>query len=87
MRFTDRFEGRVSRRLRRGDDQPSREDIERFVLHRAAKVRDSDNIEEVEVILEAEFILVPLHAALEARHRELTAVDVCVLSINPCRNA
>ena len=58
------------------------EDVEALVLHRAGiEVADRDDLVLVEVELQAEALLVPLHRALQAVHRpgglvELAGLDV-----------
>jgi hypothetical protein len=59
------------------------ENVQAFVFHRAViEVRDRHDHEAVEVIFQAEPVLVPLHRALEGGHGVVALVDVLGLGID-----
>mmetsp|Transcript_20702 Transcript_20702/g.57473 ORF Transcript_20702/g.57473 Transcript_20702/m.57473 type:complete len:207 (-) Transcript_20702:1008-1628(-) len=63
-----------------GQHQPGVEDVEGLVLHGAhVEVMDSNNVEEVQVVLEAKHILIPLHGLLETLHGEAALGEVVLL--------
>ena len=67
----------VGRRLRLGQHVFRVEDIEPLVLHRAhVEVRHGGDVEHVEVVFQAESVLVPFHRRLERQHRVVAAVLV-----------
>ncbi len=60
------------------------EDVETLVLHRPhVEVGDGDDHEDVEIVFEAEALLVPLHRALQAVHGPAAAVLLAGLDIDP----
>ena len=61
---------------------PGVEDVEPLVLHRAHVVEvDADNLVELEIVLEAEAVLIPLHGLLEARDGMEAAVMIADVDI------
>ena len=77
----DQVEVLVGRGLRLRQHVGGVEDVERLVLHRAhVEVVDGDDIEDVEVVLAAVDLLVPLHRVLEGLHGVAQAVGVLVLA-------
>ena len=60
------------------------EDVEALVLHGAEiEIVDRHDLEQVEVVLQAVAVLVPLHRLLQRRHGVVALVDVGVLGVDP----
>mmetsp|Transcript_540 Transcript_540/g.931 ORF Transcript_540/g.931 Transcript_540/m.931 type:complete len:520 (+) Transcript_540:902-2461(+) len=71
---------RVCRRCRRCQNQSGVENVERLVLHRASiKVMHRHNVEQVQVVLQPEDFLIPLHGLLEALHRKAAFAELRLL--------
>eukprot|EP00760_Papus_ankaliazontas_P017972 PhM_4_TR17409/c0_g1_i2/m.69949 len=84
----DALEVEVRRGLGRCEDKARVEDVERLILHRThVEVVDGNNVKEVQVVLAAELLLVPLHGALQRRHCVVDLIDVALLHVDPQRNA
>ena len=67
----------IGRGLRISEGVPGVEDVEPLVLHGAHIVEvDADNLVELEIVLEAEAVLIPLHGLLEARDGMEAAVMI-----------
>ena len=72
----------VRRRFRSRQDILRIEDVERLVLHRPhVEVVGGDDVVNVEVVLQAETVLVPLHRVLQRFHGVLALVLVAVLDV------
>ena len=74
----------VGRGFRIGQNVLVVEDVQALVLHRThVEVADGDNHVDIEIVLEAETLLVPTHRLLQGVHCVAAAVLFAVLDINP----
>mmetsp|Transcript_24798 Transcript_24798/g.61063 ORF Transcript_24798/g.61063 Transcript_24798/m.61063 type:complete len:228 (+) Transcript_24798:2128-2811(+) len=79
----DAVVGGVRGAVRSGQHQPGVEQVKALVLHGAhVEVVHRHDVEQVQVVLEPEGVLVPLHGALEGRHGEVAAPDVLLLGVD-----
>ena len=71
----------------RRQDEPRIENVQALVLHGAhVEVVHGDDVEQVEVVLQAEHLLVPPHALHERLHREVGFVEVVRLNVDAQRD-
>ena len=75
----DPFEIGIGRGFGAGQNKPGVENVQSLVLHRSGvEVIDGDDVENVQIVFAAIYILVPLHRADEAVHRIGAAVLIAV---------
>ena len=73
----------VGRRLRVGKHIFGVEDVQPLVFHRShVEVAGRYDHEHIEIVFEAEFLLIPTHRLLERLHREIATVFVAGLDID-----
>ena len=83
----DRTVVHVRRRLRSRQHQPAVEDVQRLVFHRAhVEVVHGDDVEQVQVVLQAEHVFIPLHALNERYHGPVRFIEVVLLDVDAKRN-